>query len=381
MSTPGHHPPAPGVDTSMQPKTVARAPQEPRVSRASLWTSLRSLDMRALPTIQKVYGSAPLLLPNETVLVWQALGQVRFCGELVCRADDRLLLLRADNLAAVEPRLEGVELLLPGETLSALVEHALSPLLTLIERLLGLPLECGEFRRPCSHAELPDGICLDFAVLQTTGLGILRGSLCAEHDVWAQMDFSRAQALASSRHWQVPLRMRMVLAQAQWSAHDIAQWRVGTALRPSGGLRPDPNRLAIQLHIDRSVVFNATVVGEHLVVEDPVNPMEETPESPPPGSSAAHKPNAVAMAPPAPSAEDLLSAIECEVSFELGSMKLTVADIARLRSGQVMRLGVRLADQPVRIVVNGRPVARGELAALGDELVVVITDTRALPHV
>jgi type III secretion system YscQ/HrcQ family protein len=175
--------------------------------------------------------------------------------------------------------------------------------------------------------------------------------------------------------------MRMVLAQAQWSAHDIAQWRVGTALRPSGGLRPDPNRLAIQLHIDRSVVFNATVVGEHLVVEDPVNPMEETPESPPPGSSAAHKPNAVAMAPPAPSAEDLLSAIECEVSFELGSMKLTVADIARLRSGQVMRLGVRLADQPVRIVVNGRPVARGELAALGDELVVVITDTRALPHV
>jgi tRNA U34 5-carboxymethylaminomethyl modifying enzyme MnmG/GidA len=41
----------------------------------------------------------------------------------------------------------------------------------------------------------------------------------------------------------------------------------------------------------------------------------------------------------------------------------------------------RLQEQPVRILVNGRMLARGELAAVGDELVVVVTDTSRLPVV
>jgi flagellar motor switch/type III secretory pathway protein FliN len=45
-----------------------------------------------------------------------------------------------------------------------------------------------------------------------------------------------------------------------------------------------------------------------------------------------------------------------------------------------VRLGVRLVDQPVRIMVSGRMLGRGALAALGDELVVVVTETKALPE-
>jgi flagellar motor switch/type III secretory pathway protein FliN len=44
-------------------------------------------------------------------------------------------------------------------------------------------------------------------------------------------------------------------------------------------------------------------------------------------------------------------------------------------------MGTRLQEQPVRILVNGRMLARGELAAVGDELVVVVTDTSRLPVV
>jgi flagellar motor switch/type III secretory pathway protein FliN len=58
-----------------------------------------------------------------------------------------------------------------------------------------------------------------------------------------------------------------------------------------------------------------------------------------------------------------------------------VSDIGRLRSGQTLRLGVRLQEQPVRVMVNGRWIARGELAAVGDELVVVVTDTSRLPQI
>jgi flagellar motor switch/type III secretory pathway protein FliN len=44
-------------------------------------------------------------------------------------------------------------------------------------------------------------------------------------------------------------------------------------------------------------------------------------------------------------------------------------------------MGVRLQEQPIRILVNGRLMARGELAVVGDELVVVVTDTSRLPQV
>jgi flagellar motor switch/type III secretory pathway protein FliN len=60
---------------------------------------------------------------------------------------------------------------------------------------------------------------------------------------------------------------------------------------------------------------------------------------------------------------------------------MSVAEVARLRAGQALRMGVRLQEQPIRILVNGRLMARGELAVVGDELVVVVTDTSRLPQV
>jgi flagellar motor switch/type III secretory pathway protein FliN len=77
----------------------------------------------------------------------------------------------------------------------------------------------------------------------------------------------------------------------------------------------------------------------------------------------------------------MASAVEAELSFELGTLQMTLAEMSRLRPGQALRLGVRLRDQPVRIMTSGRQIARGELATLGDEMVVVVTETGSLPLV
>lgn len=100
--------------------------------------------------------------------------------------------------------------------------------------------------------------------------------------------------------------------------------------------------------------------------------MKPTPDTSPTLSAAAS-----AIRPDEP----LLSSIECELTFELGSLRMSLTEISRLRPGQAMHLGVRLPEQPVRILAGGRQIARGELAAVGDEIVVVVTETAGLPNV
>ena len=78
------------------------------------------------------------------------------------------------------------------------------------------------------------------------------------------------------------------------------------------------------------------------------------------------------------SGEAWLSSLECDLTFEVGSLRMTVAEVSQLKAGHSLRLGVRLQEQPVRILASGRQIARGELAAVGDELVVVLTDTHGL---
>ena len=90
---------------------------------------------------------------------------------------------------------------------------------------------------------------------------------------------------------------------------------------------------------------------------------------------------AAASAAPSGTSDELLNDIECELTFQLGALRMTVAEIAQLRVGQSLMPGVRLQDQPIRLLVNGRQIGRGELAAVGDELVVVVTETGGLPAV
>jgi type III secretion system YscQ/HrcQ family protein len=337
-----------------------------KVSRARLFAALPRYSSTAIALRNRAFRSAPMIVAGDRLLLWCDYGPVRTIGELACRLGDWPLALAADNLSAVEPRLEGFESFVPSDTCAALVEHALSPILSLIERLAGLPVDCEEFRRGPPAVQVGDAVQIGFIVVEAERLQpLLRGWVRTTPDAWHQLNFDRSPTLHSRRTDPVPVRLTVEVGRVRLALRELRGLQVGDALRPQSQiLRSD--HLVVQLaDSSRHFVLHARIQGDDLFVENFVN-IPSAADTPPHDRLAS---------------DDALDDVECDLSFELGSLRMTVGDIGRLRAGHAMRLGVRLQEQPVRVLVNGKLLARGELAAVGDELVVVLTDTRRLPGV
>jgi flagellar motor switch protein FliN/FliY len=60
---------------------------------------------------------------------------------------------------------------------------------------------------------------------------------------------------------------------------------------------------------------------------------------------------------------DLLMHVPLELTVELGSCKMSVAELLKLGLGSVVELD-RAADHPVDLLVNSRKIARGEIVAI-----------------
>jgi type III secretion system YscQ/HrcQ family protein len=364
-----------------------------RASRARLLAALPRMNGTMIAVRNRAYQSAPCMVTGDRVLIWQDSGPIKTIGELSCRVGDAPLALAADSLSRIEPRLEGFESFVPTDTCTALVEHALSPILSVLERLAGVPVECDEFRRGpppggglvgslggalsssggATHPSGSEGVTVGYVLYESSLQQVLRGWVRTTPEVWHSMDFSRLTTLEMRRHQSVPARLSIELGRCRLSARELDQLAPGDALRPANRIPRDSSSLSILLtNTSGRFALAASVCGDELILEKSVNTDVNTSAAP-----SLDDPNAMSEAP----GNDLLSDIECDLSFELGSMRLTVADIARMRAGQTMRLGVRLQEQPVRLLVNGRLIGRGELAAVGDELVVVVTDTSRLPHI
>jgi flagellar motor switch protein FliN len=62
---------------------------------------------------------------------------------------------------------------------------------------------------------------------------------------------------------------------------------------------------------------------------------------------------------------DVLMHVPLQVTAELGSCKMSVADILKLGAGSVVQLD-RLAGGPVDLLVNDKLIARGEIVAIDE---------------
>ena len=79
------------------------------------------------------------------------------------------------------------------------------------------------------------------------------------------------------------------------------------------------------------------------------------------------------LGPAAAETLDALLDVTLDVSLELGRTTLRVEDILRLNEGAVVELE-QLANEPVQVLVNDVPVARGEVVVLNDNFGVRITE-------
>jgi flagellar motor switch protein FliN len=74
--------------------------------------------------------------------------------------------------------------------------------------------------------------------------------------------------------------------------------------------------------------------------------------------------------------ESVLMQIPLQLTVELGSCKMSVAQILRLGTGSIVELD-RSANQPVDLLVNDRPIARGEIVAVEENFGVRIIELLA----
>jgi len=70
---------------------------------------------------------------------------------------------------------------------------------------------------------------------------------------------------------------------------------------------------------------------------------------------------------------DMLMDIPLEISVELGRVRMMVREVVELGTGSIVELD-KLAGEPVDVMVNGRPVARGEVVVIEDNFGVRITE-------
>ena len=73
----------------------------------------------------------------------------------------------------------------------------------------------------------------------------------------------------------------------------------------------------------------------------------------------------------------VLMHVPLHLTVELGSAKLSVAEVLKLGTGSIVELD-RDVNHPVELLVNQRPIARGEIVALEESFALRITELLGL---
>ena len=105
--------------------------------------------------------------------------------------------------------------------------------------------------------------------------------------------------------------------------------------------------------------------------------MAETVDYAPFETTTAGPPEPAAAAGPV-SAEELsrLHDVPVELAVEVGRTQMTIREALALGPGSIVTLN-RLAGEPVDLLVNGKPIARGEVVVIDEEFGLRVTEVLA----
>ena len=73
---------------------------------------------------------------------------------------------------------------------------------------------------------------------------------------------------------------------------------------------------------------------------------------------------------------DRLRDVPVELACEIGRTSMTIGEALALAPGSIVGLN-RLAGEPVDLLVNGKPIARGEVVVIDEEFGLRITEITA----
>jgi flagellar motor switch protein FliN len=70
--------------------------------------------------------------------------------------------------------------------------------------------------------------------------------------------------------------------------------------------------------------------------------------------------------------------VPVELAVEIGRTRMTIGDALGLGPGSIITLN-RMAGEPVDLLVNGRPIARGEVVVIDEEFGLRVTEVVGSP--
>ncbi|MGO9754194.1 MAG: flagellar motor switch protein FliN [Solirubrobacteraceae bacterium] len=73
-----------------------------------------------------------------------------------------------------------------------------------------------------------------------------------------------------------------------------------------------------------------------------------------------------------------LSDVPVDLTVEIGRTRMTVGETLELRQGSIVTLN-RMAGEPVDLLVNGTPIARGEVVVIDEQFGLRVTDVLGAP--
>ena len=76
---------------------------------------------------------------------------------------------------------------------------------------------------------------------------------------------------------------------------------------------------------------------------------------------------------PAPADLARVYDVPVELAVEIGRTRMTIGQTLDLRPGSVVSLN-RLAGEPVDLLINGKPIARGEVVVIDEEFGLRVTE-------
>jgi type III secretion system YscQ/HrcQ family protein len=287
---------------------------------------------------------------------WQDVGPPRATEGLWCETPQARFWLALDDWSLLEPALVTGLAALGGAERLAVHEHAAQALLATLSRWTGGPVQCTALAGPDSTAE---GVVLGFVLAHADSGAFVRGWWVGPADTLRPAPAAPLAATELRSLAMLPVTLPVELGRCVLAWRELNSLRCGDVLRlempPRGG---QPVR--VRLPLAPGVAAKALVCRVNqstLTVETVVSTTFDTAE-------------------PAPDSSELalsdLGQLPCTLVFELGRVSLSMAELARVRSGHSFALSVRPSAATVRIVANGRTIGLGEMVAVGDELAVVV---------
>ena len=73
-----------------------------------------------------------------------------------------------------------------------------------------------------------------------------------------------------------------------------------------------------------------------------------------------------------------LHAVPVDLAVEIGRTRMTIGEALALAPGSIVALN-RMAGEPVDLLVNGRPIARGEVVVIDEEFGLRVTELIGAP--